>query len=226
MSLLIRELTEDVEQITEINEESNQKQYIIKGIIMEGEIRNRNGRIYPKAILEAEVNRYVTENVYKKRAYGELNHPTTGPTINLDRVSHLFTELRMDNNNAVGTAKILDTPMGKIVKALIDEGASLGISSRGMGSLKKGRDGAMEVQNDFKLSTAGDIVADPSAPNAFVEGIVEGRSWVYDLAASEWIENPDSVHEAIEDIIETAKYSKKELEEKALQKFTKFINSL
>ena len=146
---------------------------------MQANIKNRNGRVYPAEVLDKEVNRYVTENVQKNRAYGELGHPTS-PTINLDRVSHMIKELTRDGDNFIGKAKIMtETPMGRIVKNLMDEGASLGVSSRGMGSLKN-KNGAAEVQNDFYLATAADIVADPSAPDAFVEGIMEGKEWVWD----------------------------------------------
>ena len=175
---LITEITETVEYISEAKE-SGGKDYFIKGPFMQANIKNRNGRIYPAEVLDKEVNRYVTENVDKNRAYGELGHPTS-PTINLDRVSHMIKELTRDGDNFIGKAKIMtETPMGQIVKNLMDEGASLGVSSRGMGSLKN-KNGAAEVQNDFYLATAADIVADPSAPDAFVEGIMEGKEWVWD----------------------------------------------
>ena len=178
MSLLIKEIVEDVQYIAEdiLDEETGEKKgknYFIEGIIMQGDIKNRNGRVYPKQTLMREMSRYNKNYVESKRAYGELGHPA-GPTINLDRVSHMFTELKEDGNNVVGRAKIMGTPMGEIVKNLIDEDANLGISSRGMGSLKKNSQGIMEVQNDFMLATAGDIVADPSAPDAFVKGVMEG----------------------------------------------------
>ena len=148
-------------------------------IIMQGDIVNRNGRMYPSNVLEKEVNRYNEQYVTKGRAYGELGHPA-GPTLNLERASHMFKSLRREGNDFVGRAKIMDTPMGNIVKSLISEGASLGISSRGMGSIKENKRGIMEVQDDFHLATAGDIVADPSAPDAFVRGIMEGVEWVWD----------------------------------------------
>lgn len=174
---LITELNEEVKYLVE--EKEGKKHYFIEGIIMQGNITNRNGRLYPSDILEKEVNRYNEAYVTKNRAYGELGHPS-GPTLNLERVSHMFKSLRREGNNFVGRAKVMDTPMGNIVKNLISEGASLGISSRGMGSIKENKDGVMEVQNDFFLSTAGDIVADPSAPDAFVRGIMEGVEWVWD----------------------------------------------
>jgi len=175
---LITEINESVEYIAEAREDGK-KDYFIRGPFMQANIKNRNGRVYPAEVLDKEVNRYVTENVQKNRAYGELGHPTS-PTINLDRVSHMIKELTRDGDNFIGKAKIMtETPMGQIVKNLMDEGASLGVSSRGMGSLKN-KSGVAEVQNDFYLATAADIVADPSAPDAFVEGIMEGKEWVWD----------------------------------------------
>lgn len=220
---LITEMVDEVQVITETNEHEP-KTYFIEGIIMQGDIKNRNGRVYPRETLMRETKRYNEQYVSKNRAYGELGHPA-GPTINLDRVSHMFTELKEENSNVVGRAKVMDTPMGKIVKNLIDEGANLGISSRGMGSLKKNKQGIMEVQNDFMLATAGDIVADPSAPNAFVRGVMEGAEWVYNVASSSW-EMANDFDQIEEEIKETAKVSRKELEEQAAIFFTKFINSL
>lgn len=175
---LITEINESVEYIAEAREDGK-KDYFIRGPFMQANIKNRNGRVYPAEVLQKEVDRYVNENVQKNRAYGELGHPTS-PTINLDRVSHMIKELTRDGDNFIGKAKIMtETPMGRIVKNLMDEGASLGVSSRGMGSLKN-KNNAAEVQNDFYLATAADIVADPSAPDAFVEGIMEGKEWVWD----------------------------------------------
>ena len=154
------------------------KSYKIKGVFLQSNIKNRNGRVYPKEILMKEVKEYNKEFINKNRAFGELGHPE-GPTVNLDRVSHMITSLYPEGENFIGEAKIMDTPMGKIVKNLMDEGATLGVSSRGMGSLAS-RGGVNYVRSDFKLATAGDIVADPSAPNAFVEGIMEGKEWVWD----------------------------------------------
>ena len=177
---LISESIEDIEYITEDDAEGK-KNYRIKGVFLQAEIKNRNGRIYPMPVLEKEVSRYNKEYIQKKRAFGELGHPD-GPTVNLERVSHMITSLSPDGKNFIGEAKITDTPYGKIVKNLIDEGAKLGVSSRGMGSLEPRR-GAQVVKDDFYLATAADIVADPSAPNAFVEGIMEGREWIWDNGA-------------------------------------------
>lgn len=174
---LITELNEDIKYLVE--ERDGKKQFFIEGIWMQGDIGNRNGRRYPVHVLEKEVVRYNEQYIAKNRAYGELGHPA-GPSINLDRVSHMIKSLHREGNNFIGKAKIMDTPMGNIVKNLISEGAQLGVSSRGMGSIKEGKDGIMEVQEDFYLATAGDIVADPSAPDAFVRGIMEGVEWVWD----------------------------------------------
>lgn len=174
---LITELNEDIKYLVE--ERDGKKQFFIEGIWMQGDIGNRNGRRYPVHVLEKEVGRYNEQYIQKNRAYGELGHPA-GPSINLDRVSHMIKSLHREGNNFIGKAKIMDTPMGNIVKNLISEGAQLGVSSRGMGSIKEGKDGIMEVQEDFYLATAGDIVADPSAPDAFVRGIMEGVEWVWD----------------------------------------------
>ena len=175
---LISEEATNVEFLTETTK-SGGKSYFIEGIFMQSDTRNRNGRIYPKEILQKEAKRYNTEFIQKKRAFGELGHPD-GPTVNLERVSHMIEELQEVEQNFMGRAKILDTPYGKIVKNLIDEGARLGVSSRGMGSLKPVKDGIQEVQRDFYLATAADIVADPSAPDAFVAGIMEGKEWIWD----------------------------------------------
>jgi len=173
---LISEYTEhDVQCIVE-RKENGDKSFVIEGVFAQSEQKNRNGRIYPKSIMEKAVNKYVTEQVSKKRAVGELNHPD-GPTVNLDKVSHLITDLRMEGNDVMGKAQILDTPMGKIVKGLLDGGVQLGVSTRGMGSLEQ-RNGTMYVRDDFILNTV-DIVQDPSAPAAFVNGIMEGVEWVW-----------------------------------------------
>jgi len=177
---LISESIEEVEYLFEQDTEGK-KNYKIRGPFLQAEIKNRNGRIYPLSILEKEVGRYNKEYIQKNRAFGELGHPD-GPTVNLERVSHMITGLHPDGNNFIGEAKIMDTPYGKIVKNLIDEGASLGVSSRGMGSLEPRR-GVNFVKDDFYLATAADIVADPSAPNAFVEGIMEGKEWIWDNGA-------------------------------------------
>ena len=174
---LISEHLDQIEFITEDDAEGK-KNYKIRGVFMEADVKNRNNRMYPMAVLEKEVKRYNKEYVQQKRAFGELGHPD-GPTVNLERVSHMITKLYPDGKQFVGEAKIMDTPYGKIVKNLIDEGAKLGVSSRGMGSLEPQRDMHV-VKDDFYLATAADIVADPSAPNAFVEGIMEGKEWIWD----------------------------------------------
>jgi hypothetical protein len=173
-------ITEEIEQAEYIVEEAGngKKNYSIKGVFMQSDVKNRNGRIYPKEILQKEVARYNREFINKSRAFGELGHPD-GPTVNLERVSHMIKALYPEGNNFIGEARVLDTPYGKIVKSLIDEGARLGVSSRGMGTLAN-VGGANVVKDDFYLATAADIVADPSAPDAFVEGIMEGKEWVWD----------------------------------------------
>lgn len=173
---LISEEVLDVQYLTE--EKNGKKEHYITGIFMQAEQKNRNGRVYPLEILSREVNRYNQNYVQKNRAFGELGHPDS-PTINLDRVSHMITSLKPEGNNIIGKAKILDTPNGKIVKSLLDGGASLGVSTRGVGSLKEAN-GFKLVQDDFHLATAADIVADPSAPDAFVQGIMEGKEWILD----------------------------------------------
>ena len=211
---LISEQLQDVEFIKE-EKENGKKDYKIKGIFMQADIKNRNGRVYPMEVLEKEVKRYNEEYVDKKRAFGELGHPE-GPTVNLDKVSHMITKLEPNGKNIIGEAKIMDTPNGKIVKTLMDEGATLGVSSRGMGSLEP-KNGANYVKKDFYLATAADIVADPSAPNAFVEGIYEGKEWVWDngsLIESELqrmkrrIDERVRKRQANENALEFAKYLK------------------
>ena len=173
---LITEQIEEVKFLTEDND--GRKNHYIQGVFLQGEIKNRNGRIYPIDILEREVARYTDQNISKNRALGELGHPE-GPTVNLDRASHKIESLVREGNNYIGKAKLLDTPMGQIAKSLLDEGVSLGVSSRGVGSLRE-MGGANYVRDDYQLATAADIVADPSAPDAFVEGIMEGKEWVWD----------------------------------------------
>ena len=175
MFLISEQISDNVNLITETNKDGKKEQYI-EGVFLQAGIKNRNGRIYQIETMKKEVNRYIKEFVNKKRAYGELGHPE-GPTINLERVSHLITDLREDGKNFIGKAKILSTPMGNIVIGLLNDGAKLGVSSRGMGSVEQ-RGNAQYVQDDFMLATAADIVADPSAPDAFVEGIMEGVEWV------------------------------------------------
>ena len=172
-------ISEEVTQAEYLIEEKNgKKEYKIRGVFLQSDIKNRNGRIYENDILSKEVGRYTKEFIDKKRAFGELGHPD-GPTVNLERVSHMVTELKPEGKNFIGEAKVMDTPYGKIVKSLIDEGAQLGVSSRGMGSLVN-KNGANYVGKDFYLATAADIVADPSAPDAFVEGIMENKEWVWE----------------------------------------------
>ena len=172
-------ISEEIQDAQYLVEETNgKKNYKIRGVFLQSDIKNRNGRIYESEILGKEVDRYTKEFIDKKRAFGELGHPD-GPTVNLERVSHMITSLKSEGKNFIGEAKIMDTPYGKIVKGLIDEGAQLGVSSRGMGSLVT-KNGANYVGKDFYLATAADIVADPSAPDAFVEGIMEQKEWIWD----------------------------------------------
>jgi hypothetical protein len=180
MKLFSEAVDHDIEYITE-EKENGKKNYKIKGIFMQADIKNRNGRVYPMEVLQKEVSKYNKNFIKENRAYGELGHPD-GPTVNLERVSHMITSLTPDGKNYIGEAKIMSTPMGEIVKSLMDEGAKLGVSSRGMGSLDQ-KNGANYVRDDFYLATAADIVADPSAPNAFVEGIMEGKEWVWNNGA-------------------------------------------
>ena len=209
-------MTEDVQFIVEDDNEGGAKSHYIEGIFMQAEKKNRNGRVYPIKILKNEVERYNKEFVGKNRAMGELNHPE-GPTVNLDRVSHMIKELSVDGNDITGRAKILDTPMGKIAKNLIDEGAKLGVSSRGMGSLEE-KKGVNYVKDDFMLSAV-DLVADPSAPGAFVNGIMEGREWIWDGKVLR-----EKQIQEYKDIIERS--SKKELEENMLKVFRNFMSSI
>jgi len=214
---LICEINEDLEYIAEAREDGGKNHYI-KGVFMQGNLKNRNGRVYPMEVLQKEVGRYQKEYIDRKRAFGELGHPS-GPTINLDRVSHMITELKQSGDNFVGKAKIMDTPMGNIVKNLMDEGATIGVSSRGMGSLKPNKEGIAEVQNDFYLSTAGDIVADPSAPDAFVEGIMEGKEWIWDNG----IIREGTINDYKEEISKT---STRDLTTAKLKIFEDFISKL
>lgn len=212
---LITETIENVQVITEGKGDS--KKMYIEGVFLQSELRNRNGRVYPFEVLQREVNRYNEEYVKTKRALGELGHPD-GPTVNLDRVSHRITELRAEGTNFIGKAQILDTPMGKIAKSLLDEGVQLGVSSRGMGSIDK-REDANYVMDDFMLATAADIVADPSAPDAFVNGIMEGKEWVWDngiLKESKVAKYQRYVSES----------TRQNLEERTLQVFQNFLAGL
>ena len=214
---LIKELHEDLQFIVEENAETGKKSLFIEGVFLQSNLQNRNGRVYPREIMAKEVERYVAEQVNTKRAYGELGHPD-GPNINLDRVSHMITSLKEDGDNWIGKAKILDTPMGNIAASLIKEGAGLGVSSRGLGSLKE-KNGINEVQDDFMLATAADIVADPSAPDAYVQGIMENREWVF--VKGVWQER---------EIEETQKFIKKanskDLAEAKMRAFNEFLNKL
>ena len=172
-------ISEEIQSAEYLVEENNgKKEYKIRGVFLQSDIKNRNGRVYPREILVREVNRYNKDFVERKRAFGELGHPD-GPTINLERVSHMITKLTSNGKDFIGEAKIMNTPYGKIVKGLIDEGAQMGVSSRGMGSIMN-RNGVNYVKDDFYLATAADIVADPSAPDAFVEGIMEAKEWVWE----------------------------------------------
>ena len=212
---LITETIENIEVLTE--ERNGKKDYKIKGIFMQADIKNRNGRIYPVGTLAKEVKRYNEQFINKKRAFGELGHPD-GPTVNLERVSHMITSLKPEGKNFIGEAKIMDTPYGKIVKNLIDEGAQLGVSSRGMGSLQSGSQGNV-VGKDFYLATAADIVADPSAPDAFVEGIMEGKEWVWDNGVLKSME-VEKYKEEIE------KTKRAELAEKKASIFKDFLTKI
>jgi hypothetical protein len=215
---LFTELVEEVELITEKDENGN-KQLFIEGVFLQANIKNRNGRIYPIDVMEKEVSRYVREVVDKNRAFGELGHPS-GPSINLDRVSHIITELKRDGNNFIGKARITETPMGQIARGIMESGGQLGVSSRAMGSLKE-QNGIMVVQNDLKISTAADIVADPSAPDAFVKGIMEGVEWIFDPIKGTWFE--EKIDEIRKDISSS---SKRELEEKKLSILEGYLTSL
>jgi hypothetical protein len=215
---LITELTEEIEYITEAKEDGSKDHYI-HGIFMQADTPNRNGRIYPLGVMENAVNKYINSHIKEKRGYGELGHPA-GPQINLDRVSHMITELKRDGSNFIGKARLTDTPMGNIAKGLLKSGANLGVSSRGLGSLKE-RNGIMEVQDDFHLATAADIVADPSAPNAFVKGIMEGAEWVYDASTESWYQ--EKLHESRKRM---NKMRMDEIEENKFGIYESFIKSL
>ena len=211
---LFTESVEEVQYITE-DKQGGGKNYKIKGIFLQADIKNRNGRVYPMEVLEKEVNRYNKDYVNENRAFGELGHPD-GPTVNLERASHMITSLKPEGKNFVGQATILKTPMGRIVENLMDAGGKLGVSSRGMGSLEQ-KNGANYVKDDFYLATAADIVADPSAPNAFVQGIMEGKEWVWDngaLVEEELIRMKKRINENVrkkhanQDALEFAKFLK------------------
>ena len=211
-------ITETIESIQILTEETNGKKNLyIEGVFLQSEIKNRNGRVYPLSVLQKEVDRYNEEYVTKGRALGELGHPD-GPTVNLDRVSHRIVSLKAEGNNFIGKARILDTPMGNIAKSLLDEGVQLGVSSRGMGSLEE-QNGVKYVRDDFMLATAADIVADPSAPDAFVNGIMEGKEWVWDngiLKEYKVAEMKKYISEA----------TRRDMEERTLKVFEHFLSNL
>jgi len=212
---LIKELNEELQYIQE--EKDGKKTLYIEGVFLQSNLKNRNGRVYPKEVMQKEVARYTAEQIDKKRALGELGHPD-GPSLNLDRVSHMIVSLKEDGDNWVGKAKILETPMGKIAANLIEAGAQLGVSSRGLGSIKE-KNGINEVQDDFMLATAADIVADPSAPDAYVQGIMESREWV--MVDGVWTARE---MEQAQQII--SKASSRELEEAKMQVFSSFLERL
>ena len=214
---LIREVYEQTNTIVE-SKLGKGKEYFIEGIFLQSELKNRNGRMYPESVMDKEVARYMKENVDNNRAYGELGHPDT-PSINLDRVSHMITSLKKEGTNYVGRAKILETPMGMIARGLLDGGANLGVSSRALGSLKSNNEGVQIVQDDFMLSTAADIVADPSAPDAYVRGIMEGKEWVF--VDGKFVER--HIEEAKSFIRKT---SSRNLEEAKVLAFQRFLSKI
>lgn len=214
MAKLLLEINEDIQIIKESKEDGSRK-YFIEGIMLQGNLKNRNGRVYPTDILAKEVKNYTENYINKKRSFGELNHPPN-PSINLDRVSHMITEIKQDGDNFIGRAKIMETPMGKIVQAIMEDDGCLGVSSRGLGSLKESRDGKV-VQSDFTLTTAADIVSDPSAPLAFVENIVENADWIW--SGVEWVKQ-EQVYNAIQEFKQESRALR---EEKFLQLWKKLF---
>ena len=226
MKLITEVFNEDCAVVTE-STENGKKNYFIEGIFMQGDLKNRNGRVYPSEVLEKEMNRYKKTFIDTKRALGELGHPD-GPQINGDRVSHLITEMSRDGSNFIGKAKILSTPMGEIVKTFVDEGVRVGVSTRGLGSVKPTKEGIMEVQNDFHLATV-DIVTDPSGPDCFVNGIMENTEYYYDIAAGTW--RQQAVEKVVEEIVQEVKKEYKRTirvidESHAAKLFEKFLTSL
>ena len=220
MKLISEQWSDDVNYLVEEDPKTGKKNRYIQGVMLQTEVKNKNGRIYPLDVMQKEVKRYDKDYIKQKRAYGELGHPE-GPTINLERTSHLITSLEQDGNNFVGKAKILSTPMGEIVKNLLDDGARLGVSSRSMGSLKASnrKGGAQMVQSDFQLATAADIVADPSAPDAFVDGVMEGVEWIWD--------NGVIKAQKIEEYKNTIRRAKSQkLQETKLNVFKSFLENL
>ena len=213
---LIREEIETA-KVTITEGKDGKKRHFIEGVFLQGEIKNRNGRMYPLKTLQREAANYNAKYIDKGRALGELGHPD-GPTINLDRVSHLITSLKQEGNNYVGKARLLDTPMGNIAKNLIDEGVKLGVSSRGLGTIRE-RDGVKVVMDDFMLATAADIVADPSAPDAFVNGIMEGKEWIYNNGSVQ-----EQTVEQIKKRIDNAALN--QMEEVKLSAFSQYLQGL
>lgn len=213
---LIKEVYETVNLVVE-EKLGKGKEYFLEGVFLQSNLKNRNGRVYPKEIMANEVNRYNEEYIKKNRAFGELGHPDS-PSINLDRAAILIKSLKQEGDNWIGKAKVMDTPYGKIVKNLIDEGAQLGVSSRGLGSLKA-VNGTNMVQDDFMLATAADVVADPSAPDAFVNGIMENAEWIFNASTGSWM-----IAEQIKRDIQ--KMSAKDVVENQAKFFNKFLNSL
>lgn len=212
-------IAEEIEQVEILTEGTGRdKKLYITGPFLQAECVNRNGRMYPFSIMEKEVNRYNENYINKGRALGELGHPS-GPTINLDRVSHKIVSLEQKGNNWVGKAQILETPMGKIAKSLINEGVTLGVSSRGIGSLRETNKGYKEVGGDFMIATAADIVADPSAPDAYVNGIYEGAEWIYDATSNTWL--MEQTKRKVEKLVESREY-----QERKIELFQDFLNSL
>ena len=213
---LIREEIETA-KVTITEGKNGKKSHFIEGVFLQGEIKNRNGRMYPISTLQREAVNYNKKYIEKGRALGELGHPD-GPTINLDRVSHLITSLKQEGNNYIGKARLLDTPMGNIAKNLIDEGVKLGVSSRGLGTIRE-RDGVKVVMDDFMLATAADIVADPSAPDAFVNGIMEGKEWIYNNGSVQ-----EQTVEQIKKRIDNAALN--QMEQVKLSAFNQYMQSL
>ena len=222
MKLITELRQQDIHFIAEAKGDGSKKDLFIEGVFMQGGIKNKNGRYYPMGILEREVHRYNQDKINKNTAYGELGHPN-GPSINLDRVCHMVKSLKVEGNNIIGRAKVTESlPMGKIVAGLIEEGANLGVSSRGMGSLKLNREGVNEVQDDFWLATAADVVADPSAPEAYVRGVMENVDWVLDAATGNWI-----AQQQIEDTKKTfKKYTVEQINEAKFVAFAQFLEAL
>lgn len=225
MAMLITEVfNEDCGVLVEANE-NGKKSYYIEGNFMQADIKNRNGRVYPSAVLEKEMNRYIEQFIKPKRALGELGHPD-GPQINGDRVSHLITEMKKENSNFIGKAKILGTPMGEIVKTFIDEGVKIGVSTRGLGSVKQGKDGIMEVQNDFHLATV-DVVTDPSGPDCFVKGIMENTQYYFDIATSSWLPGAALIEQDETAVIDdVSNYIEKEQFDEAMEKLQRLSDEV